>query len=89
MTLKVWANDVTDWVIAESAADARVVMNEHIGPGYPGEDDDQIAPEDEWTPEPDDKTLEIRTDDGRGVVKKTCAEWVAESGRGFLASTEY
>lgn len=87
MTLKVWANDVTDWVIAESAADARAVLNEHTG--FPGDDDDQIPPEDEWEAEPDDKPLEIRTDDGRGVVKKTCAEWVAESGRGFLCSTEY
>ena len=84
--LKVWANGVIDWVVAESAEDARAVANEHTG--GPGDDDDEIPAGDEWEAEPDDKVLSIHGDEG-GTEEKTCAVWVAQNGRCFLCSTEY
>jgi hypothetical protein len=78
-TLRVYANDVVDWVIASSPEDADAVCREHTG----DTDDDPHN----WTVCADDHVLPIHTDDG--TIEKTCAEWVAEHGRGFLCSTEY
>lgn len=80
-TLHVWRNDVIDWVIASGPADADAVWLEHTG-GYPPDDPH------EWKMVPDDRLLPINDDD-RGHVEKTCAAWIIEHGRGFLASTEY
>lgn len=80
-TLKVWANDVVDWVIAESPEDADSVCLEHIG--YPPDDPY------EWTELSMDSVITLHMDDGRGTVEKTCADWIAEQGRCFLGSTEY
>ena len=81
--LHVYANDVTDWVIASSPADADAVSVEHTGapiePGY----------ELDWKRLPLDRVLNLHMDDGRGSVEQTCAEWIAEQGRSFLGSTEY
>lgn len=80
-TLKVWRNDVTDWVVASSPKDADAVCLEHTG--------DHPDDPHEWEALEDDKTLAI-TDDWDGkITTRTAAEWVASNGRGFLCSTEY
>lgn len=77
--LRVWRNDVTDWVIAESPEDATAIMHAEYGSTY----DD----EDEWRECPNDKPFTYHGDDGD--ITKTFGEWIAEKGRGFLATTEY
>lgn len=83
--LRVYRNDVIDWVIASSPADCNEAYAEHTGEPvsaiYDGEYD--------WRALPLDRTLNMHMDDGRGSVEQTCAEWIAEQGRGFLGSTEY
>lgn len=97
MTLKVWTND-TDTVIAEDLADVRKIIEEMYGSWEEFDRED-------WHAYPDDRVLRIVDDEGdlreRGfatttnpltgheVVARTCAEWIASEGRGFLCSTEY
>lgn len=79
--LHVYRNKVIDWVIAESPSDADAVLIEHGG-GPPDEPS-------EWEQLPDDRVIWIRDEDLVGRQEKTCAEWAAERGRCFLASTEF
>lgn len=84
--LHVFANKVTDWVVATSPEDASAVWVEHCGL------DGETYPEREhgaWSQLPDDKALVIRDEDHDQKITKTAAEWAAHNGRGFLASTEY
>ena len=80
MTMRVYRNEVVDWVVAESPEDASKAWEETCGDTYSVEDNG------EWEAEPDDKLLKVE-DDG-GTTEQTCAEWVA-AGRGFLCSTEF
>lgn len=83
MSLHVFKNDVTDWVVAESAADATNVLLE-LGTGVAVEDLDT-----DWQQLPDDKVLAINFDECDGGRRaQTCAAWCAEKGRGVLGSTE-
>lgn len=83
--MKVWKNDVIEWVIAESPEDAEVVLSETYRKngdyGYVSEE-----PHD-WVECPMDKEFTLA--DGADEVTKTFAEWIAELGRGFLGTTEY
>jgi|JI10StandDraft_1071094.scaffolds.fasta_scaffold79507_5 hypothetical protein len=85
--LKVWASltdaDETELVVAASEEDAQAAIAEHIG------DKPEDVARRAWQEIPADRVIEIGTDDGRGVLKKTAAEWVASDGRGFLCSTEW
>lgn len=81
--LKVYRNDVIEWVIARSPEDAAELVKEYAG--EPDSDDEPAT----WRALPDDKVLAIGDEDSGTVATKTCAEWVASNGRGFLASTEY
>lgn len=81
--LRVYRNDVIEWVIAESPEEAAELAKEYAGEPDP---DWETGP---WRALPDDDTLAIEDEDLALVVTKTCAEWVASNGRGFLASTEY
>lgn len=81
--LKVYRNDIIEWVIARSPEDASDLVKEHAGEPDPDWD---TGP---WRALPDDDVLTIEDEDLATVVTKTCAEWVASNGRGFLASTEY
>jgi hypothetical protein len=78
-------SDDVDTVIAASVEDADAAYDEWAG----GDTGQERA---RWTQLPDDKPLTITVDPelnrGRRVTK-TCAEWVASNGRGFLCSTEY
>lgn len=77
--LHVFRNQVIDWVIAASPEDADAVCVDY----YDDPPDDPGA----WIQLPDDRVLWIIEDGVR--VEKTCAEWVAQKGRGFIASTEF
>lgn len=83
--LKVWANDVVDWVIAASPEDCNQVCSEHTGQLLA----EVLESEYVWRALPLDRVIPLHMDDGRGTVEKTCAEWTAEQGRSFLGSTEY
>jgi hypothetical protein len=82
--LHVWHDDC-DWVIAESAKCATVWAMSSGGATHSDPKD--------WKQWPDEKPLTIHDyysdrQDFRGRTL-TCAEWIAEHGRGFLCSTEY
>lgn len=80
MALQVWT-DGEDWVVAESAEDAMMVMVEHAGSC-----DSDLS---EWKALPDGETLRVTVeDDPAERYAKTCAEWAAE-GRGHLASVNW
>ena len=85
--LHVFKNKVIDWVIAESIEDAREVVREQYG----HDEFEPWSPAFEFTQLPDDEVLTVRSDDdddGDEPESMTCREW-AETGRGFLASTEF
>lgn len=80
-TLGVWHNGY-DWVVATSAEDARDVACALSGErieDYDAGDWEFCAP---------GSTVTIRGEDGAPGETRTCAEWVARNGRGFLCSTE-
>lgn len=83
MTLSVFKNEVVEHVVAESEADASQVWRETVGEDYDEEDCGA------WEREPDDTVLSITDDSGENEESKTCAQWAASNGRGFLCSTEY
>jgi hypothetical protein len=83
--MKVFANNVTDWVVAKDIEDAKAAYREHwnnvVGPS---EDEMDL----DFEQVPDDRVL--TRDECRGEpVRKTAAEWAASEPRGFLMSTEY
>jgi hypothetical protein len=87
--MHVYTND-TDTVIAADLDDVRAIIEAHIGCTLEAEGWSL----DDWRMLPDDEIKTIRFDDEvpPGVeprVTKTCAEWIASEGRGFLCSTEY
>jgi hypothetical protein len=82
-----------DKVIAHGEADAWAVWTETTGMD-PGEEFSE-DPDEAIQELPADKVLRIicdadgnPSDDGE-TISRTCAEWVAHQGRGFLCSTEY
>ena len=98
MKLSVWHDKDGEWVVAESAEDAVLAYNQYIG----NSKNDDGAPPEEWHALPDDKPLPVvyedehdmpacATDEERQALEivRTCAEWVAINGRGYLCSTEY
>lgn len=82
-TLHVFTNGF-DWIVAESAADAARLAEDHHGGTGDGDPD-------EWEQLSDKKLLPIYdTDDRAGPrTTKTCAEWARDNGRGFLCTTEF
>ena len=78
--MKVWTTG-DEYMIAESAADARAVFAAATGEADPEDDD-------EWTDLPDDHVLKINLDDDHGITTKTCADWALQ-GRGVLCSMDY
>lgn len=85
---KVWTNG-TDTVIAANLADVRSVIEAQIGCTL----EQEGWSLDDWSALPDEEPLTINLEEQpEGLdpkVTKTCAEWVASEGRGFLCSTEY
>lgn len=81
--LKVFRNDVTEWVIATSPEDADKVVAET---GAPAPDD-----ENEWKECNLDKTWTCQEAEGQnaGSVTHTFREWIALKGRCYLGTTEY
>lgn len=83
--LKVFRNDVTEWVVAKDVEDARAVIRDYYTEMLAGEGD----VDDDMTECPPERVLKIDLDNGEGSVELACAEWAIKNGRGFLASSEY
>ena len=80
-----------DTVVARDFDDAWTVWAEAYG-----EDRADYEEHDQWRRRPDGERLSIINEDRASVspdewtrTTKTCGEWAAENGRGFLCSTEY
>ena len=99
--LHVFANDVTEWVIAESIEDAQKVQEELMGLPYDIEDcgefsqcDDEkyftLNCEDEYfdfaKPENAEKVIHKS---GQVCYRAKFKDWIAAYGRSYLGSTEY
>lgn len=82
-----------DFVVAHDLEDAWACLEEQTGEGFRG--DGGIE---NWERLPGDRMLTIWCEadgdvaqvdeDGAEPVERTCAEWAARNGRGFLCSTE-
>jgi len=81
--LHVYRNHVTDWFVARSPEDAVKMAREYYAECLTEAQKDWL----DFEQEPDDKAITCHTDDGE--VTRTCAEWAAENGPGFLFSTEF
>ena len=79
--LHVYQNEVIDSIVATSEEEARQIAYEYT------EQSEEYS-DLEYTQRPDDMPLTIHDDEG-GKEIKTCAEWCARNGKGFLCSTEY
>ena len=85
--LHVWSDGGDcDKYVAHDAADAHALQLETLG--------ENCAELDDWHQLPDDKVITIDFEDEAvhgftGKVKKTCGEWAAAIGRGFLCSSEF
>jgi hypothetical protein len=78
--------DDVDRYVAYDAADAHALQLETIG--------EHCAELDDWHALPGDKKITIEFDDesAQGLIgshTKTCDEWIAIMGRGFLCSSEH
>jgi hypothetical protein len=81
--LHAWT-DGTETYVAESV-DAAMAMQRELA----GDDCDQ-EPADEWRAFPPGKVFTIDlSEEDRGKVTKTIAEWILENGPGKLCSTEW
>lgn len=75
-TLRMFTND-SDYVIAESAEDARSILRETVG-----ELDEDMAA----FVEVDNGTdFDFQESDGETTTTKTVGQWIAEKGRGYFA----
>jgi hypothetical protein len=92
--LHVWVDEV-NYVVAESAEAALDVMRKQMGVADDADDEvldgNGISPLSEWRALPDDKTLEMGSDDPDVFPTRTmtCAEWCRVEGPGYLGSSEY
>lgn len=82
MSLKLYKNDVIEWVVAESPEDATAIMlSEKMHYDDPPEWE-ELPMDSKWT------LFGQFTDDGKDLTL-TAAEWIARQGRGFLGTTEF
>jgi hypothetical protein len=90
--LQAWCNGI-ETVFAYSEGDARKALHESTGEpckgnhpewGYECCDGDSG-----WSVVPPDKVWTVREYDGHNTKAQTIELWQAETGRGFLCSTEY
>jgi len=94
--LGVWCNGY-EWVIARDLEDAIAVLGEHYGETL--DDIDEAKERDRLRPLPMSESISIFCDkrgnptspesDACEEIARTCSEWVAARGRGFLCTTEF
>lgn len=94
-SLKVYSNNVTEWIIAYSSEDAIKVWEETVGEKYNIDDFGEFSPED------DDYEISFFNEDNNILIptgakkisemtyRAKCKEWVETLGRSFFCSTEY
>ncbi len=97
MTLKVFHNDVVDWIVAESPEDADKLCLEHYGECTADYDMEWLEEIDSLTirfeeeceirPWPEDHLVTL--EDGVNIVTAMPAAWAKWNRRGFLCSTEW
>lgn len=78
------------WVITDDPDKARAISREYLRDSEHPEDYE--GDDEEITELPMDKTLSLWWDedhisDGGSKITRTCAEWIADQGEGFLATT--
>lgn len=83
MELHLWRNQVVDWYVAESAAEAAVLARAYQE--VLGTDPEEMDLE--FSQEPDDRALTFVHEDGRRETK-SCREWARDTPKGFWGSTE-
>ncbi len=77
-------HDGFEWVIARSPADASVVWCRYVGE----DPKDWKRRENDWRPMDQNASLLIFTNDDDVPTSRTCAEWIAIEGRGYLCTSD-
>lgn len=80
------------WAIADDLEKARAISREWLRDSQHAEGTPEYSEEypdaEEITELPMDKVMTIDDDEGHGTKRTlTCAEWIADQGEGFLATT--
>jgi hypothetical protein len=81
--LRIWYDGESDYVIAETAEDARKMQVEACG------SEDDVPPLKDWYQINPAKVIHIDDDDGDVARAMTGKEWIEREGRGFLCSNNY
>lgn len=80
--LKAFKNGVIEWVIAETPEEAtKIILKTYEVPL------DEV--DTDWVECAPEKLFTYNEDDGVTQTTKPFREWIAQKGRGFLATTEY
>lgn len=98
--MHVFKNQVVEWVVAYDLNDAVRVMREYLSQQFPLRCDEVEGQDWSWAcfnfvQESDRKILTVvderlATKSGRPRrLRRSCARWARENGRGFLCSTEW
>ena len=88
MILRVYANEATDWFVAETAEEAMVLYRQWLESNREVMDESEISA---FRMCLDVMELSIIPDHDQSLpaVRKTCAEWAQERGKGFLCTENY
>lgn len=92
MILRVYANEAADWFVAESIEEAVALYKQWlIDTKCTLADEDLTDACEGFYRCNDNKILGIIPDEDQSLppIKKTCAEWAASNGKGFLCSENY
>lgn len=91
MSLHVYRNEATDWFVAESAEEAVMLYRDWLGVTGCTLSEAEFKESAEFYQCADDKVIHILPDEDQSLpaVAKTCAEWCASNGKGFLCSENY
>lgn len=92
--MHVFRNNVTDWVVAESAEHAAILHRRYLLDECDWDEGDlEHGDVLVFTQEPDDKPLSVLADSANSAIEqrvtKTCGEWAATEPAGMLCSTEW
>lgn len=87
MSLKVYENEVTEWVVAESHEEATELLKAH----YNMTEEEFLEAHENgkvhWISCNLERNFTYQSDDG--PITKSFAEWIELKGKGFLATSEY
>ena len=86
MSLHVYANDATDWFVAESVEEAMVLYRQWLKDSGCTMDESEITPFGQC---PDEKIIQIKGDEHALPVSYPASKWAQINGKGFLCTENF